>query len=141
MAKPTVLILCTGNSCRSQMAEGFLRHYAGDRFEARSAGTKPATEVHPLAVQVMAEVGIDITGHRPKHADTFAGQPVAYLITVCGNADQACPRGLAGNGERMHWPFDDPAGFEGTEEEVLAGFRRVRDEIGAKIRAWLASTA
>lgn len=140
MTKPIVLILCTGNSCRSQMAEGFVRYHAGGRFEARSAGTKPAERVHPLAIKVMAEAGIDIAGQRPKHVDSFAGQSIAYLITVCGNADQACPRGLAGAGERMHWPFDDPAGFEGTEEEMLAGFRRVRDEIAAKVRAWLAST-
>lgn len=85
----------------------------------------------------MAESGIDISGHRPKHAAEFTGQPIDYLITVCGNADQACPRGLAAAGERMHWPFDDPAALTGAEADKLLGFRRIRDEIAGRVQAWL----
>lgn len=127
-AKPTVLVLCTGNSCRSHMAEGVLRAAAGDILDVQSAGSNPAGHVHPLAVRVMAEIGIDISGHRSKHLNEFLGRPVETVITVCGNADQVCPT-FPGQANRHHWGFDDPAKATGTEEEVLACFRRVRDEI------------
>lgn len=128
MQKPTVLILCTGNSCRSHLAEGFLRHYAGDLFDVHSAGSKPAGHVHPLAVQVMQEIGIDLSGHTSKHMNDFLDRKIDIVITVCGNADQACPI-FPGQASRHHYGFDDPAHATGTEEEILAVFRRVRDEI------------
>ena len=126
--KPTVLILCTGNSCRSHLAEGILRAAAGDILDVRSAGSRPAGHVHPLAVRVMQEIGIDIAGHHSKHMNDFLQQPVETVITVCGNADQACPI-FPGQVNRHHWGFYDPAHATGTEEEKLAVFRRVRDEI------------
>lgn len=126
--KPTVLILCTGNSCRSHLAEGILRAAAGDVLNVQSAGSKPAGYVHPLAIQVMKEIGVDVSGHRSKHMDEFLKQPVETVITVCGNADQACPM-FPGQVNRHHWGFDDPAHATGTDEEKLAVFRRVRDEI------------
>ncbi len=134
-AKPTVLILCTGNSCRSHLAEGLLRAAAGDFLTVASAGSKPAGYVHPLAVQVMREIGIDISGHTSKHMDTFLGGAVETVITVCGNADQACPV-YPGQVNRHHWPFDDPAHATGTEDEKLAVFRRVRDEIRRTFSAY-----
>ena len=136
-AKPTVLILCTGNSCRSHLAEGVLRAAAGGAIEVASAGSKPAGYVHPLAVRVMAEIGIDISAHRSKHLSEFLERDVETVITVCGNADQACPI-FPGQVNRHHWPFDDPAHAKGTEEEQLAVFRRVRDEIRAKFEAYAA---
>ena len=135
--KPTVLILCTGNSCRSHLAEGVLRAAAGELLDVQSAGSKPAGYVHPLAVQVMKEIGIDISGHRSKHLSEFLQQPVETVITVCGNADQACPM-FPGQVNRYHWGFDDPAHATGTEEEKLAVFRRVRDEIGKVFEAYAA---
>ena len=126
--KPTVLILCTGNSCRSHLAEGILRAAAGELLTVESAGSKPAGYVHPLAIQVMKEIGIDISGHRSKHMNDFLNQSVETVITVCGNADQACPV-FPGQLNRHHWGFDDPAHATGTEEEKLVVFRRVRDEI------------
>ena len=126
--KPTVLILCTGNSCRSHLAEGVLRTIAGDILDVQSAGSKPAGYVHPLGVQVMKEIGIDISGHRSKHMNDFLKQDIETVITVCGNADQACPI-FPGQLNRHHWGFDDPAHATGTDEEKLAVFRRVRDEI------------
>ena len=126
--KPTVLILCTGNSCRSHLAEGVLRAAAGDFLNVASAGSKPAGHVHPLAIRAMAEIGIDISAHHSKHLNEFLGQNVETVITVCSNADQACPI-FPGQVNRHHWPFDDPARATGTEEEKLAVFRRVRDEI------------
>ena len=126
--KPTVLILCTGNSCRSHLAEGILRAAAGDSLHVQSAGSKPAGYVHPLAIQVMKEIGIDISAHRSKHMNDFLQQPVETVITVCGNADQACPI-FPGQLNRHHWGFDDPAHAVGTDEEKLTVFRRVRDEI------------
>jgi arsenate reductase len=126
--KPTVLILCTGNSCRSHMAEGILQQAAGDLMEVHSAGSKPAGYVHPLAIKVLAEIGIDISSHTSKHMNEFLNRPITTVITVCGNADQACPM-FPGQVNRYHWGFDDPAHATGTEEEVLAVFRRVRDEI------------
>ena len=125
---PTVLILCTGNSCRSHLAEGVLRAAAGDFLNVASAGSKPAGYVHPLAIRAMAEIGIDISAHLSKHMNEFLGGSVETVITVCGNADQACPV-FPGQVNRHHWPFDDPAHATGTEEEQMAVFRRVRDEI------------
>lgn len=135
--KPTVLILCTGNSCRSHLAEGILRGAAGDTLDVQSAGSKPAGYVHPLAVQVMREIGVDISTHRSKHLNEFLNQPVETVITVCGNADQACPM-FPGQVNRHHWGFDDPAHASGTEEEKLAVFRRVRDEIKRVFEAYAA---
>ncbi len=126
--KPLILILCTGNSCRSHLAEGILRAVAGDVIEVTSAGSKPAGYVHPLALQVMREIDIDISKHRSKHLSEFLDCPVDTVITVCGNADQACPI-FPGQVNRHHWPFDDPAHAAGSDEEKLAVFRRVRNEI------------
>ena len=132
MGKQRVLVLCTGNSCRSQMAEGWLRALYGDRIEAYSAGSDPAGYVHPLAVRVMAEAGVDISGGRSRHMGEFLGQPFDYVLTVCDSAAEACPT-FPGKAERFHRDFYDPARAAGSEEEQLAVFRRVRDEI----RAWL----
>lgn len=135
--KPTVLILCTGNSCRSHLAEGILRAAAGDFLDVQSAGAKPAGYVHPHAIQVMREIGIDISAHRSKHMNDFLQQPVETVITVCGSADQACPI-FPGQVNRHHWAFDDPARATGTDEEKLAVFRRVRDEIKRVFEAYAA---
>ena len=134
-SRPTVLILCTGNSCRSHLAEGILRSVAGDLLDVQSAGSKPAGYVHPLAIRVMAEIGIDIRGHWSKSMNEFLQQPVETVITVCGNADQACPI-YPGQVNRHHWPFDDPAHATGTEDEQLAVFRRVRDEVRRQFTAY-----
>ena len=123
-----VLFLCTGNSCRSQMAEGWLRHLGGDRYEALSAGTKPQG-VNPLAVRSMAEAGVDLSGQRSKPVDGFLGEDLDLLVTVCGGASESCPVFRGRVQERRHWPFDDPAEAEGTEDETMSVFRRVRDEI------------
>jgi arsenate reductase len=135
--KPTVLILCTGNSCRSHIAEGFLRASAGEALDVQSAGSKPAGYVHPLAIKVMAEVGIDISGHRSKHLKEFLNQAIETVITVCGNADQACPT-FPGQMNRHHWGFYDPAKAEGTEEQILSVFREVRDEMRGVFEAYAA---
>jgi arsenate reductase (thioredoxin) len=135
--KPTVLILCTGNSCRSHIAEGILRAAAGDLFDIQSAGSQPAGYVHPLAIQVMKEIGIDVSTHRSKHMNDFLQQPVATVITVCGNADQACPI-FPGQVHRYHWGFEDPAHATGTEDRILAEFRRVRDQIKLVFEAYAA---
>lgn len=135
--KPTILILCTGNSCRSHLAEGILRAAAGDALNVQSAGSKPAGYVHPLAIQVMKEIGIDISGHHSKHMNDFLQQPIETVVTVCGNADQACPM-FPGQVNRYHWGFDDPAHATGTDEEKLAVFRRVRDEIKRVFEAYAA---
>ena len=124
---PSVLILCTGNSARSQMAEGLLRHDGGDRFTVESAGTRPS-KVRPEAVAAMREIGIDIGGHRSKHVDEFTGREFDYVLTVCDHAREVCPIFPAAT-VKLHRSFDDPAAVEGTEEERLAAFRRVRDEI------------
>lgn len=137
MNKPTVLILCTGNSCRSHLAEGILRQAAGDLLDVQSAGSKPAGYVHPKAIAVMQEIGIDISGHRSKHMGEFLGRNVETVITVCGNADQACPM-FPGQVNRYHWGFDDPAHAAGSDEEILAVFRRVRDEISKVFEAYAA---
>ena len=135
--KPTVLILCTGKSCRSHMAEGILRATAGGILDVQSAGSKPAGYVHPLAIKALAEVGIDISAHHSKHMDEFLSQDVETVITVCGNADQACPM-FPGQLNRHHWGFDDPAHATGSEDEQMAVFRRVRDEIRRVFEAYAA---
>ena len=122
-----VLILCTGNSARSQMAEGLLRRLAGDRFEVRSAGSKPGS-VRPEAIAVLKEIGIDISGNRSKHVDEFSGESFDYVLTVCDNAAESCPI-YPGHANRIHHSFDDPAAVQGPEEVRLGAFRRVRDEI------------
>ena len=134
-SKPTVLILCTGNSCRSHLAEGILRSVAGDFLDVVSAGSRPAGYVHPLAIKVMEEIQIDISGHTSKHMNEFISQPVETVITVCGHADQACPI-FPGQMNRHHWPFDDPAHAQGSEEDKLAVFRRVRNEIRRTFTAY-----
>ena len=126
--KPTVLILCTGNSCRSHLAEGILRKAAGDLINVASAGSKPAGYVHPLAIKAMAEIRIDISSHRSKHLNEFLHQQIHTVITVCGKADQACPT-FPGQVNRHHWPFEDPAHATGSEAEQMEVFRQVRDEI------------
>ena len=135
--KPSVLILCTGNSCRSHLAEGLLRAVAGDLFEVHSAGSKPAGYVHPLAIRAMQEIGIDISAHRSKSMKEFMATPIETVITVCGVADQACPV-FPGQVNRHHWPFDDPAHATGAEEEKLAVFRRVRNEIRRTLETYVA---
>ncbi len=135
--KPRVLVLCTGNSCRSHMAEGILRAAAGDILEVHSAGSRPAGYVHPKAIAALAEIGIDISGHTSKHMNEFLDRDIETVITVCGNADQACPV-FPGQVQRHHWPFDDPAHATGSEEEIMEEFRRVRDEIATRFRAYAA---
>ena len=130
--KKRVLILCTGNSARSQMAEGLVRHDAGQRFEVASAGTKPGA-VRPEAIAVMNEIGIDISAHRSKSVDEFADQDFDYVLTVCDNAKETCPI-FPGHANRVHQNFDDPAAVEGSEEPRLAAFRRVRDQIRDYLR-------
>ena len=125
--KKKVLILCTGNSARSQMAEGLLRHDAADHFEVESAGTKPG-QVRPEAIAVMKEVGLDIAGHRSKSVDEFAGRRFDYVLTVCDNARETCPI-YPGHANRLHCNFEDPAAVQGSQTERLAAFRRVRDDI------------
>lgn len=127
-----VLILCTGNSARSQMAEGLLRQMGDDRFEVSSAGVSP-TRVRPEAVKVMTEIGIDISNHYSKSVEQFSGQEFDYVITVCDNANEQCPV-FPGRTQRLHWSFDDPAAAQGDEDARLAVFRRVRDEIADTLR-------
>ncbi|MBI5445061.1 MAG: arsenate reductase ArsC [Deltaproteobacteria bacterium] len=136
MSKKTVVFLCTGNSCRSQMAEGWLRQLGGSGFEALSAGTRPQG-LNPTAVRVMAEAGVDISGQQSKSVDEFLGRDLDLLVTVCGGARESCPMFLGRVARRMHWPVDDPAEAQGTEEEVLVAFRRVRDEIRGRVEALL----
>jgi arsenate reductase (thioredoxin) len=137
--KNRVLFLCTGNSCRSQMAEGWLRHLAGERFEALSAGTNPVG-MNPQAVEVMQEVGIDISHQYSKHVAEFQGRRLHYVITVCDHASASCPIEPQGD-VRLHWSFDDPAHAQGSILERVQVFRRVRDEIGAQIQGWLREAA
>ena len=127
-----VLVLCTGNSCRSQIAEGFINHLLVGRWEARSAGANPAQRVHPLAVRVMAVVGVDIGHGRPAHVDAYVREPWDLVITVCDSARETCPW-FPRPVERLHVSFDDPAGATGSEEERLQVFRRVRDEIRSRL--------
>src|SRR6266700_7934541 len=132
-----VLVLCTGNSCRSHMAEGILRAAAKDKFRVASAGSNPAGFVHPLAIKAMAEIGIDISSHTSKHMNDFLEQQVETVITVCDNADGACPM-FPGQVNRHHWGFDDPAHAPGAEEDQMPVFRRVRDEIQKTFEAYAA---
>jgi arsenate reductase (thioredoxin) len=138
MPRTRVLFLCTGNSARSQMAEAFLRKYAGDRFEAHSAGLEPKG-IHPLTIQVMEEVGVDMSGHTSKGFETYLGKLLfQYLITLCDDAEKNCPTAWPGVNNRLHWSFEDPAAFIGSQAEKLARFRQVRDQIGEKVNAWVA---
>lgn len=130
-----VLILCTGNSARSQMAEGLLRSVGGDGFEVASAGTKPSI-VRPEAIAVMSELGIDISSHRSKHVREFEGQHFDYVITVCDNANESCPI-FPSDTERIHWSLPDPAAVEGGEMERLGAFRRVRDALAESLRGFI----
>ena len=136
MPSKRVLFLCTGNSCRSQMAEGWLRHIAGDRVEVFSAGTKPVG-LNPAAVAVMREAGIDISHQKSKHVEEFSHQDFVFVITVCTSALESCPV-FPGALYQLHWSFDDPAAAKGLDEEKLAVFRRVRDEIGAYVKDFAA---
>ena len=134
--KPKVLFLCTGNSARSQMAEAFLRKYASDHFEVHSAGIEPSV-VNPSTIRVMEEIGMDMSAHRSKSLSEYLGKVhFAYLITVCDRAEQKCPI-FPGMGVRLHWPFEDPVAVIGSDEQKLARFRQVRDQIGLKIVEWL----
>lgn len=129
--KPSVLFLCTGNSARSQMAEGYLRHVAGERFEALSAGIAPKG-LHPLAIEAMQELGIDISGQQSKDVSALLGQRIPYVVTVCDHAKERCPI-FPGSYKQLHWSLEDPAAARGTQDEQLAVFRRVRDQIIAHI--------
>ena len=132
-----VLFLCTGNSARSQMAEAFLRKFGGDQFEAYSAGLEPKG-LNPFTIQVMQEVDIDVSRQQSKGVGTYLGKVLfQYLITVCDDAEKNCPSTWPGISKREHWSFEDPAAFEGTDEEKLANFRQVRDQIEARIKAWI----
>jgi arsenate reductase (thioredoxin) len=133
--KSKVLILCTGNSARSQMAEGLFRQAGGDRYEVFSAGTKPS-QVRPEAVAVMREIGFDISGHGSKSVDEFSGQELDLVITVCDHAKESCPV-FPGTTQRLHWPFEDPAAVAGSEEQRLAAFRSIRNQIRARIQRFL----
>jgi arsenate reductase len=138
MAKTKILFLCTGNSARSQMAEAFLRKYAGERFEAYSAGLEPK-EIHPFTRRVMVEVGLDLKGQYAKSVSEYLGKlSFGYLVTVCDKGEKNCPTTFPGVGQRVHWDLKDPAAFSGPETEALNKFRAVRDQIEAQVRAWLA---
>ncbi len=137
LGRPVVLFLCTGNSCRSQMAEAFGKALGNEHFEFWSAGTAPADQIHPLTIHVMAELGLDLRGQYPKSlVDAFARCDVRHLITVCDGAGAACPDVDAGI-TRDRWSLTDPAAFEGTADQRLAAFRAVRDEVGRLVREWL----
>ncbi len=137
MSKIKVLFLCTGNSARSQMAEALLRHLAGDAFEVFSAGLDPKG-INPFTTRVMEEIGIPLEGHYAKHVNEYMGKiHFGYLITVCSDAEQRCPSTFPGISHRFHWAFEDPAAFEGTEDEKLKKFREIRDQIDQRIRTWL----
>ena len=131
MARPRVLFLCTGNSARSQMAEGLLHHMAGDRFEVLSAGTNPSG-LNPLAIEAMREIGIDISRHRSKNVTEFLGKPIEYVVTVCDRARESCPI-FPGTYKFLSWSLDDPSAVTGTKEDKLQFFRRIRDEIRRNI--------
>ena len=137
-SRKTVLFLCTGNSARSQMAEAFLRRYAGDRFEVYSAGLEPKG-INPYTIRVMDEAGIDISSQSSKSVKEYMGRMFFhYVITVCAHADAHCPRALwAHGGVKLRWAFDDPAAVEGTDTEIVAAFRRTRDQIDEQIQAWI----
>lgn len=139
--KPKVLFLCTGNSARSQMAEAYLRHLAGERYDAYSAGLEPKG-INPYTVRVMDEVGVSLEGQYSKNVDDVEEHVdranFDYLITVCGHADESCPRTLLEVSQRLHWDLEDPAAFQGSEEDTLAKFREVRDQIWQQVEAWIA---
>jgi arsenate reductase len=138
MTKPKVLFLCTGNSARSQMAEAFLRAYAEEHFDVYSAGTKPKGEILPLVLKVMGELGISLEGQHSKSVNVYLGKiNFAYTVTVCGQAEEECPRIFLSMGKHMFWPFDDPAMVTGPDEKALEQVRAIRDEIGEKVRSWL----
>jgi arsenate reductase len=139
MEKPRVLFLCTGNSARSQMTEALLRKHAGDRFEVHSAGLDP-TPINPFTIKVLEEIGVDTSQHVSKPLSTYLGNThFSYLITVCSNAEERCPM-FPGMGMRMHWPFEDPAAFEGSDEAKTAKFREIRNLIEERILDWLAES-
>ena len=131
-----ILILCTGNSCRSQMAEGFLKSFDAD-LEVHSAGTEPSSQVHPKAIEVMREVGIDLSDNYPKSVDTFLQDSFDYVITVCGGARESCPTFTGDVKQNIHIGFDDPAEAAGTEEAIYGEFRRIRDEISRDMHTFL----
>jgi len=137
MSKKSVLILCTGNSSRSQMAEGLLRHIAGDRFEVFSAGTRPS-QVRPEAVAVMREIGIDISLQRSKHVDEYAGQTFDQVLTVCDNAKETCPL-FSNQSQRIHWSFSDPAIVQGDDKTRCEAFRRIRDQIASQLQVFVST--
>jgi arsenate reductase len=137
MSRPLILILCTGNSCRSHLAEAILRSALGGRADVASAGSKPAGYVHPVALEVLKEIGLDASAHHSKHLNAFLDKPVTTVITVCGNADQVCPV-FPGQLNRYHWGFSDPAHATGTPEEIRAEFRRVREQIRLVFEAYAA---
>ena len=139
MTRKRILVLCTGNSARSQMGEALFRHIGGERWEVHSAGTKPSV-VRPEATAVMKELGIDLSGHRSKSVDEFTGQFFDYVVTVCDNARDNCPV-FPSNAKRVHWSFEDPAAVEGTEEVRLAAFRRIRDQIRKRVNEFFAEKA
>lgn len=140
MGKPAILVLCTGNSARSQMAEAILARAVGDRFDVLSAGTEPAAHVHPLAVEVMAEAGYDLSAKHPKHLREYLGvAPVHTVIIVCDGAAKSCPAIWPGAHERLLWPFPDPAAVEGDEATRRQAFRQVRDAIAERVQAWVAT--
>lgn len=137
MKKQKVLFLCTGNSARSQMGEAFLRRYGGETFEVFSAGLEPKG-INPYTFRVMAEIGMDLSAHYSKSVKEFLGNKlIQYLITVCDEAEKNCPTVWPGVNERIHWAFEDPAAFTGTEEEILAKFREIRDQMEIKVMGWL----
>ena len=137
MAKSNVLFLCTGNSARSQMAEALLRHHAGDRFEVFSAGLDPKG-INPYTIQIMDEINIDIRSQTSDSVKTYMRHKnFRYVVTVCAHADKNCPTPLWHRGTKLHWPFDDPAAETGSDEEIMATFRDIRDQIDAKIKVWL----
>ena len=139
MTTKKILVLCTGNSARSQMGEGLFRAEGGERFEVFSAGTKPGY-VRPEAIAVMKELGIDISNHRSKSVDEFSGQAFDYVVTVCDNARDNCPV-FPARTERIHWSLEDPAAVEGSETERLSAFRRIRDQIHARVKSFLQDRA
>lgn len=137
--KKRVLVLCTGNSARSQMGEGLFRKEGGQEYEVVSAGTKPS-HVRPEAIAVMDEIGIDISGHRSKSVNEFTDQPFDYIVTVCDNAKDSCPV-FSGGGERIHWSFEDPAAVEGSDDERREAFRRIRDQIHERVKTFFRNRA
>jgi arsenate reductase (thioredoxin) len=138
MSKPKFLFLCTGNSARSQMGEAFLRAFASDHFDVFSAGTQPKDDILPQIREVMAEIGLSMEGQYSKSVNEYLGKfNFAYTVTVCGQAEEQCPRIFLSMGKHMFWPFEDPAAVEGTQDEVLAKVRAIRDQMAAKIQSWL----